>query len=289
MLTVLQTPQTVYSQLSPICFWVEMHFSPQRCILLFIIICKSIATQHSLLAFCYLPNSLILVLLYRSFTQRQWTCSFSFNHVLWPTFTQAKASGKMLSWKMHGFPYINHIKSWATCFLRAVFWADTWLLAGEGLYRAGHANPHVFLPLYWELYITSTETILLTVWSRSLLTWSLNRRRDYNKQGQSKSNPPSTRCGFGKLYPGKWSFLKPFVVILLIISLDHASKFIFSSPITKFTNGIDSFWVSLKESRAFEAREMLSWSPSCVGHVESSESRFQPLLHIVCRWSRASV
>lgn len=87
-----------------------------------------------------------------------------------------------------------------------------------------------FLPLYWELYITSTETILLTVWSRSLLTRSLNRRRDYNKQGQSKSNPPSTRCRFGKLYPGKWSFLKPFVVILLIISLDHASKFIFSSP-----------------------------------------------------------
>lgn len=39
-------------------------------------------------------------------------------------------------------------------------------------------------------------------------------------------------------------------MILLIISLDHASKFIFSSPITKFTNGIDSFWVSLKESRA---------------------------------------
>lgn len=88
----------------------------------------------------------------------------------------------------------------------------------------------VFLPLYWELCITSTETILLTVWSRSLLTWPLNRRWDYNKQGQSKSNPPSTRCRFGKLYPGKWSFLKLFVVILLTISLDHASKFIFSFP-----------------------------------------------------------
>lgn len=88
----------------------------------------------------------------------------------------------------------------------------------------------VFLPLYWELCITSTETILLTVWSRSLLTWPLNHRREYNKQGQSKSNPPSTSCCFGKLYPGKWSFLKLFVVILLTISLDHASKFIFSFP-----------------------------------------------------------
>lgn len=143
-------------------------------------------------------------------------------------FKQARASGELLSWKMmHDSHYINHMKSWATCFLEVVFCQDTWLLAGGGLLSGRPCKPHVFLPLYWELCITSTETILLTVWSRSLLTWPLNRRWDYNKQGQSKSNPPSTRCCFGKLYPGKWSFLKPFVVT---ISLDHASKFIFSSP-----------------------------------------------------------
>lgn len=111
-----------------------------------------------------------------------------------------------------------------------------------------------FLPLYWELYITSTETILLTVWSRSLLTWPLNRRRDYNKQGQSKSNPPSTRCRFGKLYPGKWSFLKPSVVILLIISLDHASKFIFSSPQSPVLSIHSGFHLTKKGQR--EARQV---------------------------------
>lgn len=141
---VLQTPKIVSSQLSPICFWVQMHFSPQRCIPLFIIICKSFATQHSVLAFCYLPNFLILVLLYRSLTQRQCNYSFAFNHISWLMFKQAKASGKMLQWKMHGFTYINHIKSWATCFLRVVVWEDTWLLAGEGLLSGRPCKPHVF-------------------------------------------------------------------------------------------------------------------------------------------------
>ncbi len=189
-----------------------------------------------MLVFCYLLNllDLIWVLLYESLT-------FSFNHSLWLMFKQAKASGEMSSWKMHDSPSINHIKSWATCFLRVVFWEDPWLF-----YRAGRANLMFFssfvLRTYIYIYITSTETILLTVWSHSLLTWPLNRRREYNKQGQSKSNPPSTRCRFGKLYPGKWSFLKPFVVILSIM-LQNSSP----PPITKFTNGIDSSLVSLWE------------------------------------------
>lgn len=202
-------------------------------------------------------------------------------------FKQAKASGEILSWKMHDSPYINHIKSWATCFLRVVFWEDPWLF-----YRAGHANLMFFLPLYWELYITSTETILLTVWSCSLLTWPLNRWREYNKQGQSKSNPPSTRCRFGKLYPGKWSFLKPFVVILLTISLDHASKFIFSSP-----QSPNSPMVSIHpgyhfENKGLAGREMLRGWPSVCRSCWVSASRSQPFFHIVlivCGWSRASV
>lgn len=56
-------------------------------------------------------------------------------------------------------------------------------------------------------YYTSTETLLLTVWSGSMLTWHLYRRWDINKQGLSKSKLPTTRCSVGKLYPGKWSFL----------------------------------------------------------------------------------
>lgn len=201
-------------------------------------------------------------------------------------FKQAKASGEISSWKMHDSPYINHIKSWATCFLRVVFWEDPWLF-----YRASHANLMFFLPLYWELYITSTETILLTVWSRSLLTWPLNRRREYNKQGQSKSNPPSTRCRFGKLYPGKWSFLKPFVVIRLTISLDHASKFI-SSPNHQIHQWYRFILGITLRIKGLQAREMLRGWPSVCRSCWVSASRSQPFFHIVpivCGWNRASV
>lgn len=105
-----------------------------------------------MLVFCYLLNllDLIWVLLYESLT-------FSFNHSLWLMFKQAKASGEMSSWKMHDSPYINHIKSWATCFLRVVFWEDPWLF-----YRAGRVNlmffssfvlrtlSHQLKPFFWQ-------------------------------------------------------------------------------------------------------------------------------------------
>lgn len=64
-------------------------------------------------------------------------------------------------------------------------------------------------------YYTSTDTLLLTVWSGSMLTWHLYRRWDINKQGLSKSKLPTERCGVGKLYPGKWSFLSHLLWLFL--------------------------------------------------------------------------
>ncbi len=149
-------------------------------------------------------------------------------------------------------------------------------------------KPHVFFFLCIEniyIYITSTETILLTVWSHSLLTWPLNRRREYNKQGQSKSNPPSTRCRFGKLYPGKWSFLKPFVVILSCFKI-HLLPQSPNSPMVSIHPGITL------RIKGLQAREMLSGWPSVCRSCWVSASRSQPFFHIVpivCGWSQASV
>lgn len=94
------------------------------------------------------------------------------------------------------------------------WWGCCW---GELLYRGKHIYTvhiyfvcllHQFVLIY---YSKSTETILLTVWSGSLLTWWW----DNSKQGQSKSNPPATRYSFGKLYSGKWAFLSHLLWLFL--------------------------------------------------------------------------
>lgn len=86
-------------------------------------------------------------------------------------------------------------------------------------------EPHVCLFFAMRNFVSrQLKTTLLTVWSGSLLTWPLNRRRDYNKQGHSKSNPPSTRCRFGKLYPGK-PFLKSHLLwLFLLLMLQNSSQ-----------------------------------------------------------------
>lgn len=168
---------------------------------------------------------------------------------------------------MHDVPYINHTKSWATCFLRAVVWQDVWLLAGD-FSSVRPCEPHVCLFFFaLRTFSHQLQTTLLTVWSGSLLTWPLNRRRDYNKQGQSKSNPPSTRCRFGKLYPGK-PFLKSHLLwLFLLIMLQNSSQ----SP--------NSPMVSIHHFKSKGLEEL---------HVQS-ESRFQPFFHTVCHWSASSL
>lgn len=120
----------------------------------------------------------------------------------------------MLQFKIHcWYGFICHI-----CFLQ---------LVGLRLIRGGvHKKGTGALVVVYELVCIDVshnkwiEIILLTVWSGSLLTWLLNRRWDNSKQGKSKSYPPPTRCSFGKLYSGKWLFLRCVLCLQIIITFN---------------------------------------------------------------------
>lgn len=125
------------------------------------------------------------------------------------------------------------------------------------------------------------ETILLTVWSGSLLTWSVNHRWEYNKQGESKSKLPTARCRFGKLYPGKWSFLSRLSCLLFYFLSDHASNPIFypqspNSPVTLNHSG--SHTERAEDKTRLSQRVISVWECYSCGVLESG---VQPSFHIV--------
>lgn len=115
------------------------------------------------------------------------------------------------------------------------------------------------------------EIILLTVRSGSLLTWLLNRRWDNSKQGKSKSYPPPTRCSFGKLYSGKWLFLR--CVLCLFFPPDHHHLYcIWSLKSPVALNHLDNHWsagllMSLTRSIEKMKQQALQRRVILFGHV----------------------
>lgn len=126
----------------------------------------------------------------------------------------------------------------------------------------------------------STETILLTVWSGSLLTWSVNRWWEYNKQGQSKSKLPTARCRFGKLYPGNWSFLHRLLCLLFtsyLIMLQTPSP-ARNSPVTLNHSGSHIKGAGTKMRLSERFITVWEWSVLIMWSVKSG---IQPSFHIV--------